>query len=484
MALSLHSSFEMRVKSFHREGLWLKPMTLELSLTPGLPDLQILGLPDAGLKESTSRIKAAIRAQGFRWPRARRVIVQLPPGDSRKHSQGLDLAIAAALLWETEQIPRSETECRFYGRLSLQGGVECPPDFVDLPMETLDVPVVTGSTGPIWPAEVWTVDQLKALANPTKMPRTEVPARFVRPPLPELRVGSSVARLLSIVAAGEHPFLIAGPKGSGKTTAARLVHPLLADPDPKSFLVSERVNRYFGMPLSWRPLVNPHHSATNIAIIGGADPIQPGEISRAHGGLLLLDEFLEFDAHIQESLREPIEMGVIHLARCGDRAELPARFLLIATTNLCPCGSYVPAKDHECNCPEKRRRPYLDRISGPMLDRFDGLVYSNEWRGDEMNISCESIFKQAERARRFAMEMRGQSAANHFLNAGVLKRELGKFDVELFPREMSSIRRENACLRLARTIADLNESERIRPSHLDEALNFGWRPHQRLRCEY
>lgn len=473
----------MRVTSFHREGLWLKPITLELSLTPGLPELQILGLPDAGLKESAARIKAAIRAQGFKWPRARRVIVQLPPGESRKHSQGLDLAIAAALLWETEQLPRPQGEFCLYGRLSLNGDVECPDDFGDLPMEILKTPIITGPTRTAWPNEVWSVEKLKKLENPKVLSKAEVPIHFERPPLPEFKVGSSAARLLSIIAAGEHSFLIAGPKGSGKTTTARLVHPMLADPTSEVFLVSQRISRHFGMPLSWRPIVSPHHSATNIAIVGGSDPIQPGEITRAHGGVLLLDEFLEFDVQVQESLREPIEMGKIHLARSGDRAEMPARFLLLATTNLCKCGNYVPSKDHECICPEKRLRPYLDRFSGPMLDRFDGLAFSHEWKKDRHDITCKTIFEWVEKAREFAAT-RGQVEPNHYLNVEKIKSQIAKFDSKLLPTEMSSIRREQACLRLARTIADLEQSEAVSSGHLDEALSLGWRAHQKLRCSF
>lgn len=478
----------MKVISFCRDGIWLKEMPIEVSLTPGLPELQILGLPDTALRESVWRIKAAIRAQGFKWPKSKRIIVQLPAGTragrNRKSSDGLDLAVAAALLWETGQVPVPETIPYVYGRLTLTGLVERPNDFIDLPFDTLVLPVLTGELAEPCESDVLELAALQNLGEPRFRAKAAPAYELFRPELPDARVGSSCARVLAVAAAGEHSAMFAGPRGSGKSTGARLIHPLLRDPPPEEWPLLRRIARVFGAKTLARPLVQPHHTTPPVSMVGGGIPVRPGEITRAHGGVLLLDEFLEFDVSAQEALREPLEAGMITIARGGEAAELPARFLLLGTTNLCRCGQYVPIEGHTCNCPEKRRRQYIDRLSGPTLDRFDLLVYTHAWASEEKGRLLADVRAAVERAQTFARDRRGQAGLNRDLGWSVLHEARNPFMLEqLMPLEVESMRRRLAVLRVARTCADLDESEHVTAAHLNEALSLCWYPVHALRSD-
>ncbi|HEX4925876.1 MAG TPA: ATP-binding protein, partial [Bdellovibrionales bacterium] len=269
-----------------------------------------------------------------------------------------------------------------------------------------------------------------------------------------------------------------------KSTAARLVHGLLAPPADAEWPLLTRIARQFGEPARWRPLVQPHHTIPALSMIGGCRPVRAGEITRAHGGILLLDELLEFDVTTQEALREPVERGVIAVARAGEAVELPARFLLLATANLCRCGQYAPTGENGCTCSEKRRRQYLERLSGPTLDRFDLFVYTNGWLADEKDTSLEGVRERVRAAQRFASARGRSSARNRDLGWDELHREVSDFQRRLLgPLQAESMRRTLAVLRVARTCADLDQSESLRPHHLDEAMALCWASVKALRSD-
>ena len=266
---------------------------------------------------------------------------------------------------------------------------------------------------------------------------------------------------------GEHPLLLCGSAGSGKTTLVENLYYLLPPPVKKSF---EELAYLLNSSQNWRPFINPHHTTTPLSMIGGGVPLFPGEISKAHGGLLFLDEYLEFHPKVQEALREPLEKGEIRLVRQGKCIVFPARFLLIATSNLCPCGDYEPNKAVQCTYSLRRCQSYLDRLSGPMLDRFDLLAFSKDWK-TEKKVSLKSLYMEVQKAYKFRQEKRGQTKPNSLLELKELEEMISK-DMEALLPQSSSHRRKRALLRVARTISDLNQELEISSSSVEKALVF------------
>lgn len=463
-----------------RDGFELVPIEVELSLSPGLPQIVFLGLPDAVIRESVGRIKSALRHQGFEIPAARQVLVHLRPSHLRKSSRGLDLAVAAALLWEMGQLPIPEGgPPRVYGELSLKGEVFRPDDLEDLPPELGQAGVTTGS-GEAQTFPIYQLKNLRDLAAPQFVePREDVDA-LERPNPPEIALHQEAALAAAVIAAGEHAALLAGPPGTGKSTVADLIHSLLSEPRPGEFTVAKRLHRGLGTPLRWRPLVRPHHSVTALAMTGGGSPPLPGEATRAHSGLMILDELMEFGPSVQESLREPLETGGIRLARAQQVRQYPAKFLLVATTNLCPCGRYLPGRDELCRCARNRKANYLARLRGPFVDRFGVLVYTPKW-GETFDVPAEDIRAQVDAAVAFRLRTRGQISPNSFLEEDEIRKGLTRFQLtHLMPMGGISRRRQVALLRVARTFADLDESEGISNEHLERANAIAFRSFKEL----
>lgn len=469
----------MRVNSFMRQGSELVPVSVEVILTPGLPLIQILGLPDSALRESALRVRTAIRKQGFRLPKGQRILVHLQPAHLRKSSRGLDLAIAAAILWETGQIERPDYVPWAYGELSLSGDVTSPDDTLQIHTE-IPTPLVTGGGDDVLSlpyVRLGTLKTLASLKNLEVSPGNSVADGSQFPNLPRhLFFPKRAARIAMVIAAGEHGALIAGPSGTGKTT--------LVDAIP-SWLAEAECNKTSGSARSFnRPVLKPHHSATRPAMIGGGAQALAGEISRANGGVLILDELLRFDPHVQEALREPMETGRIKLSRAGVTRTHPADFLLLATTNLCECGQFVPSLnvDTLCRCSRTKRGRVLGRLSGPFADRFQILTFSDDWSRMGPLIGCEEILKTVQDAIRFRIVQRAQEEPNartEFTGRsfGVEPHWETRFKDLVSP---TSIRRHDAVLRVARTLADLRLSPGIEAEDLNEAISLAWRGHRLL----
>ncbi len=461
----------MKVISYMRQGFELVPVEVEVSLSPGLPQIAVMGLPDAMIRESTARIRSALRQQGFELPAAKQILVHLRPTHLKKSSRGLDLAIAAALLWETEQIPSSHPDQgtpSAYGELSLKGEVFRPDDLEDLPPELGRRGVLTGE-GSALPFPTLCLQDLRGMEHPRYVDGVHEALQLTPPRLPEIHLAEDAADVIAAAVVGHHHLLLAGPPGSGKTTAAELVHSLLDQPDEKMFSLSRRIHRSYGETLDWRPLVQPHHSVTPLAMIGGGLPPHPGEITRAHGGLLIMDEFLEFQPQVQEALREPLEDGEIRIARGGFHCRFPADFLLVGTSNLCPCGRYLPGRNTFCRCSRNQRQNYFSRLRGPFVDRFPLLAFTAEWVKD-LNVSTQAIHDRIQRAIRFQREQRLQTLRNSQLTDEMILGDLTRFQRQnLLPGMARSRRRYLALLRVARTFADLDESRGIENHHLEKS---------------
>ena len=456
----------MKIFSFVQDGFLLTPVEVQIGLLPGLPDIKFTGLADMAIKESATRLKSAFKKCGFHWPVRQQIIVNLSPACIRKNSLGVDLALALALLSKTGQVDLSHlnTDSLYaYGEVGLNGEISAPEDLNLLPRDL--APLMTGEiVGKNFREGVYTAQTLRSIPQAKKAIVEDWRDSLKKPPLPSTRFSESAALILKLCALGEHHLLLCGEAGSGKTTLAEHIYPLLPPPEKKFW--EEGRQMQLTQNFSWRPYINPHHTTTPLSMIGGGCPIFPGEISRAHGGQLVMDEYLEFHPQVQEALREPLEKGKIRLVRRGLNVEFPARFLLTATTNLCPCGDYIPGQPVKCSYSLRRCQSHLDRLSGPMLDRFDLLAFSRQWRG-EKTISMKGILEEICAARDFSLKTRRQIISNGRLEWEELENMILPEVKNVLPRTTSH-RRRRALLRVARTFADLKQDREIKGSHIEE----------------
>lgn len=477
----------MKIYTLCKQGFELKPIEVEISFMPGVPKFQFLGQPDSIIKESELRIRSALKHQGFELPRGQQVIVNLKPAHLKKESRGVDLAVACAYLWKSAQIqvPNEFKESVFiYGELGLDGSVKMPDDMDSFFNDNPNFDFISGpprSGEPLY-QNIYAMKELKDLQSMEFFPANVTDYNFKRPELKsDILLCDKQAHLLTIMATGEHHTMLAGPSGSGKTTLAQMLYKLLKDPHKNQFRLSQQIHNVMGYNLNWRPKVCPHHTTTPIALIGGGAPIFPGEITRAHSGLLVLDEFLEFHPKVQEALREPIETGEIMIARRGARRSLPASFMLVSTTNLCPCGDFTPNKMINCRYSLQKCKSYLDKLSGPILDRFEILNFSSAW-GKDKKHSIEDIYSSVQKAQEFALKNRGQQHPNSKSDANSIERSLDEFiKSNLMPDTGTSHRRKLALLKVARTIADIEGSEKIKPNHLQQSANYTLQPFNMIK---
>lgn len=364
-------------------------VTVEVHSTSGLPSFSVVGQPDAPCREARDRVRAAMLSSGLVWPQ-QRVTVNLAPPTVRKVGTGLDLAIAVAMLVASEQLTQEQVGGRaFLGELGLDGTVRPVAGTICLTEALGDRPLVLPAAS---------VEEARLLGNRTLLPvRTlaevvaclrgedawpgpgpavAAPPRPLVPDLADVR-GQPVARFaLEVAAAGGHHLLMLGPPGAGKTMLASRLPGILPPMSDGEALETTRIHSAAGLPLPSGGLVRhppfraPHHGASSVALVGGGTALmRPGEISCATNGVLFLDEMAEFAPHVLDALRQPLEEGVVRVARAAATVSFPARFLLVAAMNPCPCG--YGSQPGGCRCTEGARLRYQRRLSGPLLDRFD-----------------------------------------------------------------------------------------------------------------
>ena len=464
----------MRVYSldFHQQKL--NVVTIDLSLMPGLPSLYLLGDVSRELKECVPKLKSAFLSQGFKWPRTKQVVVEVrtPAGQV---GRAAELAIMVALLRATGQLEeRDEKNDFFYvGELSLDGKV-CSPKWPKVVTQLVKERKILSGFG----FSEDFVSEISQLAVPLKCEVEEGRVAWQRPSVPDVYFSPTVAEFIALVAAGEHPTLFAGPPGTGKTTLVDCIHSVLDDLSLSQQLELCATHQLYGESINWRPRIAPHHSSSALALLGGGNPPQPGEISRAHGGLLFLDEYLEFSPQVQEALREPLERGQIRVARGPKAAVFPADFLLLAATNLCSCGKLRPDGNYSCSYSLSRCRSRLQRLSGPMLDRFHILGLSHKWTGPR-TIHLNKVREQVQKAVQ-VRQQRGQQFANGKLKAAELEAHLAPGVLIGLPGIEGSERRRQSVLRIAQTLADLDGAETINFEHISRAMGYAVTPHHEL----
>ena len=480
-------------------GVQAPAVTVEVHLANGLPSLTMVGLPEAAVKESKDRVRSAIINSGLNFP-ARRITLNLAPADLPKDGGRFDLAIALGILAASVQVPTlalEDVEC--LGELALSGAVRPVRGVLPAALaarqagRTLLVPRANAEEACLASGlKVIAVDHLlEAVAHFNGHTPVEafvsnglLAASKPYPDLNEVQGQVGAKRALLIAAAGAHNLLLSGPPGTGKTLlASRLpgLLPPLAECEALEVAAIQSIASC--VPLShWpqRPFRQPHHSASGPALVGGGSKPQPGEITLAHHGVLFLDELPEFDRKVLEVLREPLESGHIVVSRARDRVRFPARFQLVAAMNPCPCG-YLGEPTGRCSCTPDMVQRYRNKLSGPLLDRIDlHLTVAREATalnpkgepGEDTATVSEQVAEARER------QQRRQGCANAFLDLPGLRRHctLSPADetwLETACERLSlSLRAAHRLLKVARTLADLEQKGRISRDHLAEALQY------------
>ncbi|MEC9282747.1 MAG: ATP-binding protein [Bdellovibrionota bacterium] len=368
----------MKIQSFIKDQYSLIPVEVEVSCINGTHEFDIMGQPDSMIKEVKSKVFSSFRSCGLEVPTSKKIFINLRPNHIKKSSLGLDLPIALGILWETGQLPLPKQDRPFvYGELGLDAKVYQPLDIDFIEARLLqDDYLYTGKSNAPLDFRRFEFESLYQFAEGSCVEADVLKFDQSYPEVDEIYISKELADLSAVIALGEHSAIFAGPKGSGKSTIVENLAKSLKPLRTEKFSELKQIGKYFGEERHHRPIVSPHHSSTEISMIGGGAKATPGEFTRAHGGVLIMDEFLEFPPRVQEALREPMESGKVHLARAGERRTHPADFLLLATSNLCPCGDFYPSKKNRCICRITARQRYIEKLSGPVLDRFQIFHYA------------------------------------------------------------------------------------------------------------
>ena len=487
------------VNSRARAGVSAPPVRVEVHLSGGLPSTQIVGLPEAAVRESRDRVRAAILCAQFEFP-TRRITVNLAPADLPKDGGRFDLPIALGILAASGQIRReSLADYEFLGELSLTGELRAVDGVLPAALavatsgRTLVVPEPSG-------AEAALARQGHAFTGRTLLEvcallegRKALPAAVAPPPLPstvpdmaDVRGQAHARRALEVAAAGGHHLLLIGSPGCGKTLLASRLPGLLPEASDAEAMESAAIASVSGRgldPARWRqrPYRAPHHTASAVALVGGGAQPRPGEISLAHNGVMFMDELPEWSRAALEVLREPLESGTVTVSRAARTAEFPARFQLVAAMNPCPCG-WAGDPSGRCRCGPDLVRRYRSRLSGPLLDRIDLHVHvprlpPHELRPDAPDGEGTAAIQARVVAARARQQARcskpnarmGQSETMAHCRLQARDQALLERAVERLQLSARSLHR---ILRVARTIADLAGSEAIATAHVTEALGY------------